>query len=75
MEMTKEQALQWLKEVKQNKRNTVERMKKVLADGTLGISEVDRFEAPAGVYLNLNCDGSDADASGTSDGDDSYFFD
>ena len=50
-------------------------MKKVLADGTLGISEVDRFEAPAGVYLNLNCDGSDADASGTSDGDDSYFFD
>ncbi|WP_262281119.1 hypothetical protein [Hallella absiana] len=32
MEMTKEQALQWLKEVKQNKRNTVERMKKVLAD-------------------------------------------
>ena len=50
-------------------------MKKVLADGTLGISEADRFEAPAGVYLNLNCDGSDADASGTSDGDDSYFFD
>lgn len=32
MEMTKEQAYQWLKEVKQNKRNTVERMKKVLAD-------------------------------------------
>ena len=32
MEMTKAQALQWLKEVKQNKRNTVERMKKVLAD-------------------------------------------
>ena len=30
--MTKEQVLQWLKEVKQNKRNTVERMKKVLAD-------------------------------------------
>lgn len=32
MEMTKEQAYQWLKEVKQNKKNTVERMKKVLAD-------------------------------------------
>lgn len=30
--MTKEQALQWLKDVKQSKRNTVERMKKVLAD-------------------------------------------
>ena len=27
MEMTREQALQWLKEVKQNKRNTVERLK------------------------------------------------
>ena len=32
MEMTKEQAYQWLKEVKQNKKNTVERMKQVLAD-------------------------------------------
>ena len=32
MEMTKEQAYQWLKEVKQNKKNTVERMKKALAD-------------------------------------------
>lgn len=31
MEMTKEQAYQWLREVKQNKKNTVERMKKVLA--------------------------------------------
>ena len=32
MEMTKEQVYQWLREVKQNKKNTIERMKKVLAD-------------------------------------------
>lgn len=32
MEMTKEQAQKWLKDVKQNKKDTVERMKKVLAD-------------------------------------------
>lgn len=38
-------------------------MKKVLADGNLGISETDRFIAPAGTSLNLSCDGSDADAS------------
>lgn len=30
--MTKEQAQKWLKDVKQNKKDTVERMKKVLAD-------------------------------------------
>lgn len=29
---TREQALQWLMKTKQNKRNTVERMKKVLED-------------------------------------------
>lgn len=28
MEMTKEQAYQWLKEVKLNKQNTIERLKK-----------------------------------------------
>lgn len=32
MEMTKEQAQKWLKDAKQNKKDTVERMKKVLAD-------------------------------------------
>lgn len=36
-------------------------MKKVLADGTLGVSEMDRFVAPAGMTLNLACDGGDAD--------------
>lgn len=30
--MTKEQAQKWLKDAKQNKKDTVERMKKVLAD-------------------------------------------
>ena len=50
-------------------------MKKVLEDGTLNISESDKFEAPKGMYLNLDCDGSDADASGTSGGDDEYYFD
>ena len=50
-------------------------MKKVLEDGTLNISEKDKFVAPIGVQLNLNCDGSDADASGTAGGDDEYYFD
>ena len=32
MEMTKEQAYQWLKEVKLNKQNTIERLKKIGID-------------------------------------------
>jgi len=38
-------------------------MRKVIADGTLGVSESDRFIAPAGVTLNLNCTGGNEDAS------------
>ena len=34
-------------------------MKKCLADGTLGISEEDRFIAPAGMNLDLSCTGGD----------------
>ncbi len=49
-------------------------MKKVLENGTLGISETDRFIAPAGVSLNLNCDGGDADAQASEEEDESYFF-
>ena len=49
-------------------------MKKVLENGTLGISETDRFIAPAGVSLNLNCDGGDADAQASEEEDDNYFF-
>ena len=49
-------------------------MKKVMEDGTLGVSEADRFIAPAGMNLNLDCDGSDNDASRSTD-DSSDFFD
>ena len=49
-------------------------MQKVLADGTLGVYETDHFIAPPGVNLNLDCDGSDADAEVKAEEDDSYFF-
>ncbi|MCM1176601.1 MAG: transglycosylase domain-containing protein [Clostridium sp.] len=49
-------------------------MKKIVKDGTLGVSEADRFIAPAGMHLNLDCDGSDNDAAGKGD-DASSFFD
>ena len=49
-------------------------MQKVLQDGTLGLSEADRFLAPLGTSLNLNCDGSDADAEVTEEEDNSFFF-
>ena len=49
-------------------------MKKVLADGTLGVYETDRFMAPPGISLNLDCDGSDADASVKAEDDESFFF-
>lgn len=38
-------------------------MKKVLKDGTLGISESDKFQAPAGMVLDLSCSGGDEDAA------------
>jgi len=49
-------------------------MKKVLANGKLGVSESDRFIAPAGVSLNLNCDGSDNDSVETGTDDEENFF-
>ncbi len=49
-------------------------MQKVLSDGTLGVSETDRFIAPPGVSLNLDCDGSDADAQVKAEEDESFFF-
>ena len=49
-------------------------MQKVLADGTLGIDENDRF-VPSGVKLELNCDGSDADASHVAQDDERLYFD
>ena len=50
-------------------------MKKVLADKTLDISETDRFIAPPGMHLNLNCDGSDNDASSGVKEAEEYYFD
>lgn len=49
-------------------------MKKVVADGTLGVYETDRFVAPPGISLNLNCDGSDADATVKAEESEDYFF-
>ena len=49
-------------------------MQKVMADGTLGVYETDRFVAPPGVTLNLDCDGSDADAALKAEEDESFFF-
>lgn len=50
-------------------------MKKVLADGTTGIYESDRFIASPGIQLNLDCDGSDADAMQSSRSEEEYYFD
>ncbi len=36
-------------------------MKKVLDDGTLGVTKYDTFAVPQGFSANLDCDGSDAD--------------
>ena len=50
-------------------------MKKVIADGTLGVYETDKFVAPPGVTtLNLDCDGSDADAAVKAEDEEDYFF-
>ena len=49
-------------------------MQKVLQDGTLGVYETDRFVAPPGISLDLDCDGSDADAQVKAEEDDSFFF-
>ncbi len=49
-------------------------MQKVLQDGTLGVYETDRFMTPPGISLDLDCDGSDADAQVKAEEDDSFFF-
>ena len=50
-------------------------MKKVLEDGTLGVTKYDQFVAPQGFSLNLNCTGSDDDiaAQGHKQAEDNYF--
>ena len=50
-------------------------MKKVLKDGTLGISESDRFVAPAGMTIDLSCSGGDEDAEGKAKSEADYYFD
>ena len=49
-------------------------MQKVIEDGTLGVYETDRFVQPMGITLNLDCDGSDADAMVRADEEEDYFF-
>ncbi len=49
-------------------------MKKVLEDGTLGISANDRFIAPAGVVDGLGCTGSDAEVSEEGTKIEDYYF-
>ena len=49
-------------------------MQKVMKDGTLGVYETDRFIAPPGISLNLDCDGSDADAAIKAEESEEYFF-
>lgn len=43
-------------------------MQKVMQDPTLGISADDRFIAPAGIHLNLKCNGTDDDAAADAGG-------
>jgi penicillin-binding protein 1A len=48
-------------------------MQKVIADGTLGVSASDRFIAPAGMDLNLNCDEIDESVTEQREIEDYYF--
>jgi penicillin-binding protein 1A len=48
-------------------------MQKVIADGTLGVSASDRFIAPAGMDLNLNCDEIDESVTEQRGIEDYYF--
>ena len=47
-------------------------MKKVIEDGTLGVTKYDMFQAPQGFSANLDCDGSDEDIKGSSS-EESFF--
>jgi len=50
-------------------------MKKCLKDGTLGISESDRFVAPAGMSLDLSCTGDEIeDAVDQQETQEEYYF-
>ncbi len=49
-------------------------MKKVLADGTLGVTANDRFIAPAGVVDGLGCTGSDDEVTAEQSKIEDYYF-
>lgn len=49
--------------------------KKVVADGTLGISESDTFFAPSGVSVNMDCQGMADPSQNASDSEAEYYFD
>ena len=49
-------------------------MQKCLKDPSLKIDENETFMAPPGISLNLDCDGSDADASVKAEESSDYFF-
>ena len=49
-------------------------MRKVIQDGTLGISEMDRFVEPAVMRWDLNCSGGDDDAAERQVVDEDYYF-
>ena len=49
-------------------------MKKVLEDGTLGISENDKFILPGGLDVDLECDGSDQDVAKQEKEEEEDFF-
>lgn len=48
-------------------------MKKVLEDGTLGVTKEDKFTIPDGFDIVLNCDGTDSDFDANSNRNDQYF--
>jgi penicillin-binding protein 1A len=49
-------------------------MKKVLQDGTLGVSDMDRFIGPPGMQLDLSCSGGDSDAVVKKTEDEDFYF-
>jgi penicillin-binding protein 1A len=49
-------------------------MKKVLKDGTLGVSESDRFIAPAEMTLSMDCSSGDGTATSGQSSETEYYF-
>jgi len=49
-------------------------MQKVFDDPATGVSQEDRFIAPAGISLNLECSGGDEDTGAEQKSEESYFF-